>query len=78
MPKKESSTYRLLRALAPWEARGEVAPFRIVLSTIDNEDDPDGGIRDRYGMFLALADHDPEAMSRILAHAADATFVWFG
>ena len=42
MPKKESSTYRLFRAFAPWEARGEVAPFRIVLSTIDNEDDPDG------------------------------------
>ena len=78
MPKKESSTYRLFRAFAPWEARGEVAPFRIVLSTIDNEDDPDGRTRDRFGMFLAMADHDPDAMSRILAHAADATFVWFG
>jgi eukaryotic-like serine/threonine-protein kinase len=78
MPKKESSTYRIVRAFAPWEARGEVTPVRIALSTIDNEDDPDGGIRDKYGMFLAMADHDPDAMSRILAHAADATFVWFG
>lgn len=78
MPKKESSTYRIARAFASWEARGEVTPVRVALSTIDNEDDPDGGIRDKYGMFLAMADHDPDAMSRILAHAADAAFVWVG
>jgi TolB-like protein/Flp pilus assembly protein TadD/tRNA A-37 threonylcarbamoyl transferase component Bud32 len=78
MSKKESSTYRLFRAFAPWEARGEVTPLRIVLSTIDNEDDPDGRIRDLYGMFLAMADHDPDAVSRILAHAAGAAFVYNG
>jgi Flp pilus assembly protein TadD len=79
MPKKESGGYRIARAFAPWEARGEVTPVRIVLNTIDNEDDPDGRIRDSFGMVLALADHDPDAISRILAHAADAaTFVSVG
>jgi Flp pilus assembly protein TadD len=78
MPKKESGTNRIFRAFAPWEARGEVTPVRIVLNTIDNEDDPDGRIRDSFGMVLALADHDPDAISRILAHAADATFVSVG
>ena len=69
---------RLARAFAPWEARGEATPVRIALSTIDNEDDPNGRVRDLYGMFLALADHDPDAVSRILAHAADASFVYNG
>jgi TolB-like protein/Flp pilus assembly protein TadD/predicted Ser/Thr protein kinase len=78
LPKKESGSYRMARALTPWEARGEVTPVRIALSTIDNEDDPDGRVRDLFGMFLALADHDPEAISRILAHAADASFVYNG
>jgi serine/threonine protein kinase/tetratricopeptide (TPR) repeat protein len=78
MPKKESATYRLFRALAPWEARGEVTPFRIVLSTINNEEDPDGRIRDLYGTILALADRDADTMGRILAHATDATFVSVG
>jgi Flp pilus assembly protein TadD len=78
LPKKESGSYRMARALTPWEARGEVTPVRIALSTIDNEDDPDGRVRDLFGMFLALADHDPDAISRILAHAADASFVYNG
>jgi eukaryotic-like serine/threonine-protein kinase len=78
MPKKESGSYRMARALDPWEARGEVTPVRIALSTIDNEDDPDGRIRDLFGMFVALADHDPDAISRILAHAADASFIYNG
>jgi serine/threonine-protein kinase len=78
MPKKESGSFRIFRAFAPWEARGEVTPLRIVLSAIDNEDDPDGRIRDLYGMVLAMADHDPDAIARILAHAADATFVSVG
>ena len=78
MPKKESGSLRVARAFAPWEARGEVTPVRIVLSTIDNEDDPDGRVRDLYGMVLALADRDPAAISRILAHATDTTFVSVG
>lgn len=78
MPKKESGPYRIARALGPWEARGEITPVRIVLSTIGNEDDPDGRIRDSFGMILALAEHDPDAISRILAHATDRTFVSVG
>jgi serine/threonine-protein kinase len=78
MPKKDSGPFRVFRAFAPWEARGEVAPFRIALSAIDNEDDPDGHIRDLHGMFLAMADHDSDAILRILAHAPDATFVYNG
>ena len=78
MPKKESGSYRVARAFAAWEARGEVTPVRIVLSALDNEDDPDGHSRDLYGMFLALADHDPDAVSRILARAAAGTFVYSG
>ena len=78
MPKKESGSYRAARAFAAWEARGDVTPVRIALSTIDNEDDPDGRIRDLYGMFLAMADHDPDGVLRILAHAADASFVYNG
>jgi len=72
MPKKESGPFRISRALGPWEARGEITPVRIVLSTIDNEDDPDSRVRDSFGMVLALGDHDPDAIARILAHAADA------
>jgi TolB-like protein/Flp pilus assembly protein TadD len=78
MPKKESGPYRIGRAFGPWEARGEVAPVRIALSTIDNEEDPNGRIRDSFGMRVALADHDPDAISRILAHADDKTFVSVG
>ena len=78
MPKKESGSYRVARAFASWEARGEVTPVRIALSTLDNEDDPDGRSRDLYGMLLAMADHDPDGISRILAHAADASFVYNG
>lgn len=78
MPKKDSGSLRVFRAFAPWEARGEVAPFRIALSAIDNEDDPDGHIRDLHGMFLAMADHDADAILRILAHAPEATFVYHG
>jgi len=78
LPKKESASYRMARALASWEARGEVTPLRIALSTIGNEDDPDGRVRDSFGMYVALADHDPDAITRILVHAADATFVSVG
>lgn len=75
MPKKESAPYRAFRALAPWEGRGEVTPLRIALSTIDSEDDPDGRTRDKFALILALADRDPDAISRILTHAAEASFV---
>ena len=78
MPKKESGSLRVARAFAAWEVRAEVTPVRIVLSTLDNEDDPDGRVRDLYGMVLALADRDPDAIARILAHATDTTFVSSG
>jgi TolB-like protein/Flp pilus assembly protein TadD len=78
MPKKESGSLRVARAFTAWEARGEVTPVRIVLSTLDNEDDPDGRVRDSHGMVLALADRDPDAIARILAHATDTTFVSVG
>jgi serine/threonine-protein kinase len=78
MSKKESASYRLARALGPWEARGEVTPLRIALSTITEDEDQDGRLRDRYGVVLALADRDPDAVSRILAHASDAAFISSG
>jgi len=78
MPTKDSATYRAFRTFGPLESRGEVTPLRAALSIVGNEDDPDGRVRDLYGMFLALADRDPDTISRILARAADGTFVFNG
>src|SRR5262249_38461077 len=73
-----SATYRLFRAMGPLENRGEITPLRVAISNVGNEDDPDGRVRDLYGMFLALADHDPDEILRILARATDGTFVFNG
>jgi Serine/threonine protein kinase len=78
MPTNDSATYRLFRTFGPLEGRGEVTPLRAALSNVGNEDDPDGRVRDLYGIFLALADHDPDTISRILARASAGTFVFNG
>jgi serine/threonine-protein kinase len=78
MPTKESAAYRLFRTFGPLESRGEITPLRAALTTVENEDDPNGRVRDLYGMFLALADHDSDAVARILARAVDSTFVFNG
>jgi len=78
MPIMDSAVYRLFRTFGPLEGRGELTPLRVVLDQVGNEDDPDGRARDLYGIFLALADHDADAISRILAHAPEGTFVFNG
>ena len=78
LPPNESTTYRLFRTFGPLEGQADPAPLRAALSTVTTANDPDGRIRDLHGVILGLWDHEADAVVRVLAGAADSTFVFNG
>jgi serine/threonine-protein kinase len=74
MPAKDSFSYRLFRTLGSLESRADLAPLRATLNSVPSGNDPDDSLRDLYGVVLGFADHDSDAVLRILARAADSTF----
>jgi serine/threonine protein kinase/Flp pilus assembly protein TadD len=75
MPAKASSSYRLFRAVGSIESRADPAPLRAALNAVPSGNKSDDSLRDLYGVILGLADHDPDAVLRILAGAANSSFV---
>jgi serine/threonine-protein kinase len=73
-PAKDSWSYRLFRALGSLESRADLAPLRVTLSAVPSGNAPDDSLRDLYGVILGLADHDADAVLRVLAGAADSSF----
>ncbi len=58
---------RLDRATGPLEERADLAPLRAALAALPAELDPaDAGYPDPFRLVLALCEHDPEAVLRIL------------
>jgi tetratricopeptide (TPR) repeat protein len=57
------------------ESRADPAPLRAALNAVPSGNKSDDSLRDLYGVILGLADHDPDAVLRILAGAADSSFV---
>ena len=78
MPPADSAAYRVFRSVGSMERDGNAAHLRAALGTVSQEQDPDGKIRDLHNVLLALADHDPDAVSRALAPASDSSFVFNG
>ncbi len=78
LPPDGSATYRLFRTFGPLESEGDLDPLRAAVSTVTPGEDASGAIRDLHNLILALWDHDPDAVSRISARAAETTFVFNG
>jgi serine/threonine protein kinase/tetratricopeptide (TPR) repeat protein len=75
MPAKDSLSYSLFRAVGSLESRGDLAPLRATLNAAPSGNKSDESLRDLYGIILGLADHDPDAVLRILARATNSSFV---
>ena len=56
------------RTLYSLEARADLAPLQVALSTVTPSGQPQVDIVDRYHLLLALFTHDPDEVSRVLAH----------
>ncbi len=67
MTTREAVALRPFRGLGSLEGRATVAPLRAALATVTPADEPDGELRDEYGLILTLCDHDADAVSRLLA-----------
>ena len=78
MTPQDSVAYRLFRALGPLEARADLAPLRAALHGVNAADEPEGELRDEYGLILALHAHDADAVSRLLAATSHARFYFNG
>ena len=74
MPAKDSLSYRLFRAVGSLESRADLVPLRTTLSAVPSGNKSDDSLRDLYGVILGLADHNADAVLRILAGAADSSF----
>ena len=71
----EDSVYdRLYRATGPLAARADLAPLRAALAGITVRDKGDANFQSIFQLILNLCEHDPAAVSRTLAAAAQPRF----
>ncbi len=65
----------IMKTMGAYEGRGDTAPLRAALASYANIEDQPGQRRDTYGILLHLADHDADALSRLLAGSQKTQFV---
>ena len=74
----DAVAYRLFRALGSTEQSAELTQLRLAIESVTPADEPNGELKDEYGLILALCAHDPEAISRLLAATRQASFQFNG
>ena len=72
---RDAVAYRLFRALGGLEQRADLAPLRAAIDSITPAEEPNGELKDEYGLILALCAHDPYAVSCILAATRQSRFL---
>jgi serine/threonine protein kinase/Flp pilus assembly protein TadD len=65
----------LYRAQGALEGRADLAPLRVALAEVRASDDPDGLLRDAYGLILALFENSSSEVSRRLTASRQNQFL---
>ena len=74
MALEDTVAFRLGRTLSSIEEQANLAPLRKTIIDITTIEQPQAEVVNRYALLLALFEHDPEAVSKLLAATTETHF----